>query len=499
VSDWPPRSDAFAPRASERYVLRGGGPPAASDELEQRALQEVEVIVLWQGDVLAVSHLRPPGSFFIGGPGSACDVALPADILGAERLCVAVGSRSEISALLPAQARVWLTLPDGSSRRVEQAAQPAAPGRAPLESVLPLGLGQRAHLRLGPIEVQVAAVAAGRPPARRRSLGLDATTLGYFGLSALSVAGLLALLSLTAPPLGLTQGERATLDQIYLLQSYLTASAERLERQRSETSERPRQSPASPPPLRRAPPASALAEPEPEPALPALPEAALADAGEPTPRTPLARARELEAARSFGMISLLGSHLAELDDPRLHFRRELSSAEVAQMDRMFNPEPQWDEGPGGLSLSGTGLHAGGKADVIARGVVGTVSEGEGTLPPHFAHAARSMGSHRPAAPAPVRGVDEPLSPALVRRAVNARSSELRECDETGRLSNPALAGSATLSFVVEPDGHVERVDLLDSDLPPSVGACLQNVFRRLRFTPSGSGPLSVKYRVRFAP
>ncbi|MEY2935831.1 MAG: hypothetical protein RL033_6580, partial [Pseudomonadota bacterium] len=338
-------------------MLNVSGAPAASEELEHRARLAIEVVVLWGGDVLAVRHLSPPGTFYVGDACSACDVALPAELLGSEQLCIAVGSRNEVSAVLPLQARGWLTLPDGSTRRL--VVEPHTS-----EQLLPLGLGHRAHLCFGGIEVQVAAVAAGRAPALRRTLGFERSTLAYFGLSSLSVAGLLAVLSVMAPPLGLTQDESVSQERMYRLQSYLTASAERALHQQERAPKELERSAAA-----VAPPRSRYEAPRSEPEAEA--EQNTAPAPAPTledprgePRTAADRKGEIEEARSFGIIGLMAKNLEMLRDPRLPFRRELTSEELAAMDQMYNSEPTWEEGPAGLALSSTGRRGGGKANAL---------------------------------------------------------------------------------------------------------------------------------------
>ncbi|MEY4546652.1 MAG: hypothetical protein RL685_2847 [Pseudomonadota bacterium] len=481
----------------ERYVLNGSGAAAASEELEHRAQLAIEVVVLWRGDVLAVRHLSPPGAFYVGDACSACDVALPAELLGSEQLCIAVGSRNEVSAVLPPQARGWLTLPDGSTRPLGVEARAS-------EQLLPLGLGHRAHLCFGGIEVQVAAVAAGRAPALRRTLGFERSTLAYFGFSSLSVAGLLAVLSLMAPPLGLTQDESGSQERMYRLQSYLTASAERaLQQQELASKELERSAAAVAPPRSR--PEAPRAEPEAEAEAEAEAEQHTAPEPEPTleapqgePRTAADRKGELEEARSFGIIGLMAKNMEMLRDPRLPFQRELTSEELAAMNQMYNSGSTWEEGPGGLALSGTGRRGGGKANALPLESVGTVSGGQGTLPEGYAGFGSPSGSFRPSAPELRPAEALAASPASVRRTINAQFPRIRACYEEGLRSNPALPGKAVVSFVLQPEGHADQVSAQSSSLPSSVVSCIEGVFRDISF-PHPPEPLPVKYPVQLAP
>ena len=506
MHDWPPKSAASASRWSQRYSLQGGGPPAPCDELEHGAWLAIEVLLLWRGDVLAVCHRRAPCRVFVGDSGSCCDIALPSQLLGAERLCVAVASRTAVSAVLPARVTGWLTLPDGSSRAFEDRwpGQPAAEACASTERLLPLGSGQRAHLCFDELEIQVAPVSAGRASLGRRSIGFDRSTLAYFALSSLSVGGLLAVLSLLAPPLGLNPDERAAADRLYTLQQYLSAAAERATRLREETRTEPSRASA----------AALSRRHQPRAEVPALEqESAEAEQSYPLDVPPLAEtsqlpARErhlqLEQARGFGMIALLGERLAELDDPRLRFERQLTSAELALMQQLFlDGDGLGDEGPGGLALSGTGLRAGGRANVIALAALSTLNGGEGGGLERFAELARPTGSHRPQAPS-LRPADtsasDQLPAATVRRTVNRSFAQLRGCYQAGVHDESALAGNTIVHFVVQPDGHVDYVRFSGADqLPEGALECIERVFYGLSFPRPGASPVSVTYPLRLSP
>jgi hypothetical protein len=515
VHHWPPSSDALTTRSPERYVLPGGGPAAASDELEHRTRLAIEVIVLWRGDVLSVAHLSPPGAFFVGGSSSACDVALPVELLGARRLCVAVGSRSEVSAVLPPQARGWLALPDGSLRPF--APSPMAPESEPSasgERLLPLGPGQRAHLCFEDLEIQVAPVAAGRAPGGRRSLGFEGATLAYFGLSALSVAGVLSLLSLAVPPLGLNQDERAATEQLYVLQSYLTASAERslkLEREAAEKAAQtsaaasPRLARPLPPPARSPAPRDdeedeAAAQSASDPLLTVDSELALDAAA--TPTEPGERRSQIKQARGFGMIGLFKDNFEALNDPQLKYRREMTGEEHALLQQLFNPDSAGHyDPPGGLALSGTGIGGGGQADEVALGAVRTVAKGEGGGLERFSQLGSPMGSHRPHPPQLRHGnglVANGLPPALLRRSIGAQFSRLRACYEAALADGPTLAGRVVVDFVVLPDGHVDSVSAQSAELPAGVRSCIEGVFGSLQL-PSLEAPVHVAYPLELAP
>ena len=69
------------------------GPDVSTDEVEVSHLASVEVMVLWDSNVLNVSHLTPPRSYYVGeefaGTGG-CDYFIPSETLGTTRAPVVV-------------------------------------------------------------------------------------------------------------------------------------------------------------------------------------------------------------------------------------------------------------------------------------------------------------------------------------------------------------------------------------------------------------------------
>ena len=467
-----------------RYRLRGGGPPAPTEEVELPAVLALEVVVLWHADVLAVHHLRLPGTCVVGGSRSACDVSLPVELFGADGQCVALGSRSETFAVLPAHVRGWVTQLDGAAHAFEGTAVAAAN-----ERLLPLARGQRAHLCFGEIEVQVAAVAAGRAPARPRSFGFDADTLLYFGLSSLSIGGLIAALALLTPPLDLDAQERAA-DRVAVMQRYLSASVAR----ESNPSKQRSEAPAHAASAAWSPPASGLDSP-PREAAPEAAEASREDALlDATPQSALQRQAQVEATRHFGIVGLLESMRA-LYDPKLDVhRRMLSGSELAAMQQMFEAD-SLGSGPGpiGLALSSTGLGGGGPANVVELGAVRTAGEGRGGDLDALAQAGHATGVHRPDAPRlRTETATAQVASAEIRRTVNRSAARLRACYDAGNRDAAFRAGSALVRFVVKPGGHVADVSISGSTaLAAGVQACIQRLFNELSFPDPGANGVTI--------
>jgi hypothetical protein len=338
-----------------RYVMHGEGSPVRSDEVEYAARLAIEVVVLWGGDTLCVSHFAAPSAVFVGDA-SGCDVALPPQLLGAERRCVAVSSRSDVCAVLPAGARGWLTLPDGSKRPFDEGASALAHEPSePTERLLPLALGYRAHICFPSLEIQVATVRLGRRC--RRALGVDTSLLASLGLSALAVASMMVVLSRLMPALGLNHDEQAQSARLRLLHTYLDAAAERAAQPpRAGRHEPPRAAATKRAPQRSAPREPAFDPSDIEPQPVAALEPTLGPAAAVPVRDPIERRTQIDGARQFGIIGLLD--WPELRDPKLRFERAMSGEELTLMQQLFNPDsaPVY-EGPGGLALSGTGIGA----------------------------------------------------------------------------------------------------------------------------------------------
>src|SRR5260370_35495865 len=64
------------------------GPDVLPDEVEIPHASAIEVMILWDSNVLHVSHLAPPRSFFVGdemGDKIGCDYFIPSETLGTTR------------------------------------------------------------------------------------------------------------------------------------------------------------------------------------------------------------------------------------------------------------------------------------------------------------------------------------------------------------------------------------------------------------------------------
>lgn len=173
-------------------------------------------------------------------------------------------------------------------------------------------------------------------------------------------------------------------------------------------------------------------------------------------------------------------------------------------------------GFGGLSMTGTGRHGGGRglgtvpltedgahgfgasisgacgcgpgADLLqlgrsngGRGVGRIRANDEETRDAHVPHL-RSSGPE-------VRGS---LDPALIRRVVRRHTNETRHCFEQALQSQPDLEGRVEAHFIIDPNGAVTAASLRSSSIDHGgVEACVLNVVRRMTFPATPHGNVSV--------
>lgn len=91
------------------------------------------------------------------------------------------------------------------------------------------------------------------------------------------------------------------------------------------------------------------------------------------------------------------------------------------------------------------------------------------------------------------------SPEVIRRVVNTHLGELRRCHGSGPTDQPANMGAIKLSWVVLPDGSVERTQVLESTIrAPDVGTCMMHAIESWSFPkPRDGKPLEISQRFTF--
>jgi len=117
----------------------------------------------------------------------------------------------------------------------------------------------------------------------------------------------------------------------------------------------------------------------------------------------------------------------------------------------------------------------------------TSSPGGGHVPPHVHDDGATLSSAG-------------LPPEVVRRIVRQNFGRFRLCYENGLRTDPTMAGSVRMRFVIESDGAVGTVSDAGSLMSdPGVVACVQRAFGGLAFPQPTGGSMAVTYALSFAP
>ncbi|HEY8038360.1 MAG TPA: AgmX/PglI C-terminal domain-containing protein [Polyangiaceae bacterium] len=93
-----------------------------------------------------------------------------------------------------------------------------------------------------------------------------------------------------------------------------------------------------------------------------------------------------------------------------------------------------------------------------------------------------------------------LPAVVVQRIVRQNFGRFRLCYENGLRTDPFLAGTVKVRFVIETDGAVGVVSDAGSDLTDrGVVACVERGFGNLSFPSPASGAVAVVYPIYFSP
>jgi hypothetical protein len=88
---------------------------------------------------------------------------------------------------------------------------------------------------------------------------------------------------------------------------------------------------------------------------------------------------------------------------------------------------------------------------------------------------------------------------VIQRVVRRHMGEIRYCYEQGLTSNPSLAGSVKIHFVIAADGAVATATDTDSTLAsPTVTSCIVRTFLRMTFPAPSGGIVTATYPFTFA-
>jgi hypothetical protein len=430
-----------------------------------------------------------------------------------------------VSIVMATNTKGTLELPGQPKLSLSEAQRTSAPSPATQGTqVIALPSGARASLEFGDFTFRITQLCASSP-VRHGIQRADLLILSYFIPTLAAIGCLLAVMSLFTPPSGVTEDEGIDADNLYLVQQYLDATAERergtkppelfmekMENNEGGTGTRAKgeEGAAGAPVTKKRNLRYALTG-----------DKAWAD-------THLARVASLREARDFGMIGLLNSE--GLGDPNASTSPWGQSTSVGR-DELSARGDLWGQemgnawGASGFGLSGIGEGGGGRGEGIGLGHIGTLGHGagtgcgqgfgngsgglygcgcgEGTSQSFGAGHGRIGGSHKASAPKVRLGhgkIEGHLPPEVIQRIVRQNFGRMQQCYEQGLMKSPHLQGRVSVRFVIGRDGSVSNVKNGESDLSDSdVISCVMRSYYGLSFPVPDGGIVTVVYPIQFAP
>ncbi|MDP9149497.1 MAG: AgmX/PglI C-terminal domain-containing protein [Myxococcota bacterium] len=494
------------------YSMVKSGPDVNPDEVELAHVSSIEVMVMWDTNVLHVSHLTPPRSFYVGeesGDKNGCDYFIPSETLGTTRAPIVVSRGVGASLVILPRSRGYVDILGQGKVSFSDLvstgrARPSSEMSGAYEYELPPGAKARMELEGSSLVFQVSAVNAGK----RLPVGLSSEPAAflYTGLSFLLHMGLVAVFAFFMPRMSGDDSEAIDRDQILMMQKLLNAAAEREQEQRDTTE---------------------VTETNPDQKEGGTGTRAKGEEGsmgnpntkdtghkygvqgpKDNPDPHLAKQAALQEAAQFGMIGLISTMGGgDPNAPTAPWGREESSGQDEKSARgnMFGDTIGDSFGAGGLGLSGVGEGGGGRGEGIGLGNFGGLGHGAGTGTGQGIGSGRGRlgGGHQVKAPRIREGatsVNGRLPPEVIQRIVRQNFGRFRLCYENGMRNNPNLQGRVTVKFVIDRSGAVAMTADGGSDLPDqTVVQCVVRGFGNLSFPQPEGGMVTVVYPVMFSP
>jgi FHA domain len=493
------------------YSMIKAGPDVSPDEVESH-LSAIEVMILWDSNVLHVSHLSPPRSFYVGeeqGDKVSCDYFIPSETLGTTRAPLVVSRGLGASLVILPRTRGYVDiLGQGKVSLADLIssgrARPSTEMSGAYEYDLPANAKARMELEGSSLVFQVGAVNAGK----RLPVGVmqEPGAFLYTGLSFLLHMGLVAVFAFFMPNMRGDDTEDLDRDQILMMQKLLNAAAER------EQEERDTQEVTEVQPDQKEGGTGTRAKGEEG----SMGNPNTRDTGhkygvqgpKDNPDPHLAKQAALQEAAQFGMIGLISTMGGgDPNAPTAPWGREESSGQDEKSARgnMFGDTIGDSFGAGGLGLSGVGEGGGGRGEGIGLGNFGGLGHGAGTGTGQGIGNGRGRlgGGHKVSAPRIREGatsVNGRLPPEVIQRIVRQNFGRFRLCYENGMKNNPNLQGRVTVKFVIDRSGAVAMTADGGSDLPDQgVVQCVVRGFGNLSFPQPEGGMVTVVYPIMFNP
>ena len=369
------------------YQMIKSGPEVNPDEVEVPHLAAIEVMVMWDTNVLHVSHLAPPRSFYVGEEQTnnvSCDYFIPSETLGTTRAPVVVARGMSAALVMLPRSSGYVDVP-GQGRVTFQdliasgRARPSGELSGAHEYELPAGAKARMELEGSSIVFQIAAVNAGKPVPTGMFARFESTAMMYIGLSFLLHMGIVASLAFFMPRMSLDDSESIDRDQVLMMQKYLDAAAER-EEEEKETEQQPdanADNKEGGTGTRAKGEEGSMGNPNTHDTGHKFGVQGPQDNADPH----IARQAALREAAEFGMIGLLNTGAGgDPNAPTAPWGREdsLGNDPLSARGNMWGDTIGDSFGAGGLGLSGVGEGGGGRGEGIGLGNIGTIGHGAGT-------------------------------------------------------------------------------------------------------------------------
>jgi hypothetical protein len=496
------------------YSIVKSGPEVNADEVEIAHAASVEVVVLWETNVLHVSHLTPPRPYYIGEETSRAtpvDYFVPSQLLGSARVPVVTSEGGNVSlVILPKATGTAEIAGEGKVALAELIAN----GRArPFAAVpgayeLPLPPGSKARMQLegSGLAFHVNAVNAGKPVPVGFWATMEPAAFVYTAMSFGVHMALVAVFAFFMPSMRLDNAEDIDRDQMLMMQKLLTAAAEREVEQREI--ERVTQATGD----SHAGGTGTRAQNEEGKMGSSVTTATGGRYGvkgpKDNPDPHLARQAAIQEAAQFGMIGVLSTlGGGDPNAPTASWGQAESSGQDDKSARgnMFGADVRDSFGMGGLGLTGTGEGGGGRGEGIGLGNFGGLGHGAG------GGTGQGIGTGR-GRPGPGHKVSAPkireagvsvngrIPPDVIQRIVRQNFGRFRLCYEAGLRGNPSLAGRVAVRFVIDRSGAVSMTSDGGSDLPDGgVVGCVVRSFAGLSFPAPEGGIVTVTYPIMFQP
>jgi hypothetical protein len=495
------------------YSMLKSGPDVNPDEVEIAHVSTVEVMIMWDSNVLHVSHLTPPRSFYVGeelGEKVGCDYFIPSETLGTTRAPIVVSRGIGAAMVILPRSRGYVDVPGQGKISLADLvssgrARPSSEMSGGYEYELPPNAKARMELEGSSLVFQVSATNAGKKVPVGFLATMEPAAFLFTGLSFLLHMGLVAVFAFFMPSMRGDDSEDLDRDQILMMQKLLNAAADREQEERQEETQE-------------------VSADQKEGGTGTRAKGEEGSMGNPNtkdtghkygvqgpkdnPDPHLAKQAALQEAAQFGMIGLISTMGGgDPNAPTAPWGREESSGadEKSARGNMFGDTIGDSFGAGGLGLSGVGEGGGGRGEGIGLGNFGGLGHGAGTGTGQGIGNGRGRlgGGHKVMSPKLREGatqVNGRLPPEVIQRIVRQNFGRFRLCYENGMRNNPNLQGRVSVKFVIDRSGAVSMTADGGSDMPDQgVVQCVVRGFGNLSFPQPEGGMVTVVYPIIFNP